>query len=88
IYNVWRPIRRVHDIPLGICKWDSVSQEDVLDWGILPTYVANTVQAWKYRKGQSWFYLSKQRPDEVYVFMQHDSRAPNSHGINVPHASF
>ncbi|EGG06786.1 uncharacterized protein MELLADRAFT_106271 [Melampsora larici-populina 98AG31] len=89
IYNVWRPIRTVQDNPLGICKWNSVLEEDALDLGIIPTDVTNAPQPWKYRKGQRWFYLNKQRPDQVYVFMQHDSRAgKDGHGMNVPHASF
>ncbi|EGF98747.1 uncharacterized protein MELLADRAFT_69094 [Melampsora larici-populina 98AG31] len=88
ILNVWRPICVVQDNPLGICGWDSLLPEDALDFNITPTHAGNVIQAWRYREGQKWFYLSKQRSDEVYVFMQHDGTARNRHGINVPHASF
>ncbi|KAH9819695.1 hypothetical protein DFH28DRAFT_1093656 [Melampsora americana] len=88
ILNVWRPIHTVQDNPLGFCKWDSLLKEDALEPKIRPTDTEEGLQPWKYRKGQRWVYLSEQKPEEVYVFMQHDSRAPDGHGINVPHASF
>ncbi|KAH9821278.1 hypothetical protein DFH28DRAFT_861518, partial [Melampsora americana] len=47
-----------------------------------PTHASSSIQTWRYHKEQNW------EPDEVYVFMQHDSTAPDGHGINVPHASF
>ncbi|KAH9811631.1 hypothetical protein DFH28DRAFT_433480 [Melampsora americana] len=88
VYNVWRPIHVVKDNPLGLCKWDSLLPEDALPSKIKPTNADNAIQAWNYREGQEWFYLNEQRPDEVYVFKQHDDRAQDGHGINVPHASF
>lgn len=88
LLNVWRPLRVVQDNHLGFCKWSSLSKGDRLDWGIKPTNSENSLQAWKYSATQQWFYISKQKKDEVYVFTQHDSRAKDGHGINVPHASF
>lgn len=89
ILNVWRPIRPVEDNHLGICKWGSLVKEDALEMDIKPTNGANSLQAWRYREGQEWYYISNQQPDQVYVFMQHDDRAKeDGHGINVPHASF
>lgn len=88
ILNVWRPLQIVQDNPLGICKWDSLLKEDAInfDKNIEATNSLNSFQPWKYRKGQQWFYMSQQTPDQVYIFVQHDSR--DGHGINVPHASF
>ncbi|EGG00643.1 uncharacterized protein MELLADRAFT_93125 [Melampsora larici-populina 98AG31] len=87
--NVWRPIHAVEDNHLGICKWGSLLEEDALKSNIIPTHVGNTLQPWKYREGQEWYYLKNQQPHEVYVFLQHDDRAKeDGHGINVPHASF
>ncbi|EGG03099.1 uncharacterized protein MELLADRAFT_90434 [Melampsora larici-populina 98AG31] len=88
ILNVWRPLGTVTDNHLGLCKWDSLSKEDALYSSITPTNGGNTLQRWQYRQGQRWFYLSEQKADDVYVFMQHDSRAADGHGVNVPHASF
>ncbi|EGG03150.1 uncharacterized protein MELLADRAFT_65843 [Melampsora larici-populina 98AG31] len=88
IVNVWRPIHTVQDNHLGICQWDSLVKEDAWKSNLIPNGGTSTAQAWRYREGQRWFYLDQQRTDEVYVFMQHDSAAPDGHGINVPHASF
>ncbi|EGG00644.1 uncharacterized protein MELLADRAFT_67671 [Melampsora larici-populina 98AG31] len=87
--NVWRPIRQVEDNHLGICKWGSLVKEDALNMDIEPKNGDSALQAWRYREGQEWYYLSNQQADEVYVFLQHDDRAKeDGHGINVPHASF
>ncbi|EGG10057.1 uncharacterized protein MELLADRAFT_60479 [Melampsora larici-populina 98AG31] len=88
ILNVWRPIHTVQDNPLGFCKWDSLLEDDAMKWKIGPTDTENGLQAWRYRKGQRWVYLREQEPHEVWVFMQHDARAHDGHGINIPHASF
>ncbi|KAH9824729.1 hypothetical protein DFH28DRAFT_2905 [Melampsora americana] len=86
--NVWRPIHTVEDNHLGFCEWNSLVKEDALKWNIQPTDAGNALQAWKYRKGQRWYYLSNQRSDEAFIFKQHDDSAPDGHGINVPHAAF
>ncbi|EGG12980.1 uncharacterized protein MELLADRAFT_70524 [Melampsora larici-populina 98AG31] len=86
IVNTWKPLHTVRDNHLGFCKWNSLSKEDAIKSTITITDSETALQPWRYRKGQEWFYLSQQEKDEVYVFMQHDSRA--GHGINVPHASF
>lgn len=91
IYNVWRPLQVVKDNHLGICKWDSLLKEDAIKFKqkIQQFDASNSFQAWRYREGQQWFFLSHQAPDEAYIFMQHDIRAAkDAHGINVPHASF
>ncbi|EGG08053.1 uncharacterized protein MELLADRAFT_85212 [Melampsora larici-populina 98AG31] len=88
ILKVWRPIIPVRRNHLGICKWDSILEEDAPKWKIVPTDYDNAVQPWKYRNGQQWYFLSYQQPHEVFVMMQHDSSAVDHHGINVPHAAF
>ncbi|EGG07325.1 uncharacterized protein MELLADRAFT_62621 [Melampsora larici-populina 98AG31] len=87
ILNVWRPIQQVERDPLAICDWTTVSDEDHLDFGHHPMEADNAIQAWSYNKKQSWYYLPQQQPNEVFVFVQHDSAAPDGHGMNVPHAS-
>ncbi|EGF97656.1 uncharacterized protein MELLADRAFT_69856 [Melampsora larici-populina 98AG31] len=89
IYNVWRPLHTVQDNHLGFCRWDSLLKEDALQSHINPTKAGNALQPWRYREGQSWFFLSHQEPHEAFIFKQHDDRAKeDGHGINVPHASF
>lgn len=87
IINVWRPLREVHDNPLALCRWDSELPQDAKDWGIEVNESSNVIQPWKYREGQRWYFISNQTPDQVYIFMQHDSRASDGHGMNIPHAS-
>ncbi|EGG03097.1 uncharacterized protein MELLADRAFT_65846 [Melampsora larici-populina 98AG31] len=87
IFNVWRPLREVGRDPLALCDWQSLSDQDA--WGIVnhPTDTGSSIQAWKYNEHQKWFYLDKQKPNEVFVFVQHDSSAPAGHGMNTPHAA-
>lgn len=89
IYNVWRPLITVQDNHLGLCKWDSLLKEDAMKFNqnIKSTHFTNSFQPYKYREGQQWYYLSHQKPDEVFVFVQHDSRADRD-GMNIPHGSF
>lgn len=88
ILGFWRPIRTVEDNHLGFCKWDTLLKDDALPTKFEPTRSLNALQPWQYRSDQKWFYLSKQEPDEAFIFMQHDSTAKDDHGVNVPHASF
>lgn len=88
IYNVWRPLETVHDNHLGFCKWDPQLKEDALKSFINPQKALDALQPWRYSERQKWFYLSQQEPHEAYIFKQHDDRAADHHGVNVPHASF
>ncbi|EGG05454.1 uncharacterized protein MELLADRAFT_107612 [Melampsora larici-populina 98AG31] len=79
MYTVWRPLRTVEDNHLGLCSLNSLLEGDAMNFGkkIKSVDASNAFEAWKYREGQRWHYLSHQTPDEAFVF----------HG-NVPHASF
>ncbi|EGG00645.1 uncharacterized protein MELLADRAFT_67670 [Melampsora larici-populina 98AG31] len=81
-------LQEVEDNHLGFCAWNSLVEEDAIKSNIIPTSAGNALQPWKYRKGQKWYYLKNQQPNEVYVFLQHDDRAADGHGINTPHAAF
>ncbi|KAH9817853.1 hypothetical protein DFH28DRAFT_1106135 [Melampsora americana] len=87
VFNVWRPIKIVKDNPLAICDWNSIKEEDKMEFGLKPTSHGNAIQTWKYGDHQRWVYLPDQKPEEVFVFIQHDSHGKDGHGINVPHAS-
>lgn len=87
VYNVWRPVKIVEDNPLAICYWDSLRPGDKTDHKLKPTSHSTAIQTWKYEEHQKWAFLSNQKPEEAFVFMQHDSHGKGGHGINVPHAS-
>ncbi|EGG03744.1 uncharacterized protein MELLADRAFT_108930 [Melampsora larici-populina 98AG31] len=88
ILNVWRPLSKVEADPLGLCRWTSVAPSDRVDSKIVPDRAGNALQAWNYGDHQEWFYLKEQEPHEAHVFIQHDGRANDGHGMSVPHASF
>ncbi|EGF97657.1 uncharacterized protein MELLADRAFT_69855 [Melampsora larici-populina 98AG31] len=88
IYNVWRPLDTVRDNHLGFCSWDSLLEEDALQSYPNPSNAGDALQPWRYREGQQWFFLSKQKSHEAFIFKQHDDGARDKHGVNVPHASF
>ncbi|KAH9817852.1 hypothetical protein DFH28DRAFT_129374 [Melampsora americana] len=87
IFNVWRPVQIVKDNPLAICDWKSLKKTDALNSEITPTNLNNAIQPWNYKGHQKWVYVPNQKPEEVFVFIQHDSHGKGGHGINVPHAS-
>ncbi|EGG08054.1 uncharacterized protein MELLADRAFT_62191 [Melampsora larici-populina 98AG31] len=88
ILKVWRPIVEVTRNHLGIRKWNSVLEGDALKLDSRLKDDQDALQAWKYNNRQQWFFASNQQPHEVFVMMQHNSTAPDGHGINVPHAAF
>lgn len=87
ILIVWRPLKRVERNPLAFCDWQTVSDQHALSFNHQITNPKEVLQAWSYHEDQNWFYLSQMEPDEVFVFVQHDSAAKNGHGMNVPHVS-
>ncbi|EGG10089.1 uncharacterized protein MELLADRAFT_30138, partial [Melampsora larici-populina 98AG31] len=87
VFNVWRPVKIVEDNPLAICYWDSIKEGDTSEFVLEPTSRANAIQTWNFKDHQKWAYLSNQKPEEAFVFMQHDSKGKGGHGVNVPHAS-
>ncbi|KAH9814828.1 hypothetical protein DFH28DRAFT_1057999 [Melampsora americana] len=87
IFNVWRPLQQVERDPLAICDWQTTSDQDVKQFDRPVTIARQLIQGWDYNEHQRWYYLSQQKPNEVFVFVQHDSAAPDGHGMSVPHVS-
>lgn len=80
--NVWRPLKLVEREPLAMCSWLSVSKDDSLASHGTVTTDLEAVHTWKHNENHDWYYLSRQKPQDVWVFMQ------DGDGINVPHSSF
>ncbi|KAG0148157.1 hypothetical protein CROQUDRAFT_132132 [Cronartium quercuum f. sp. fusiforme G11] len=88
IITVWRPLEPVESMPLAVASWNSIDiNEDLLD-SSRSTMNTQGQQLWRYNKNHNWFYISKQKPSEVLLFMQHDRAGTDGHGIHLPHASF
>ncbi|KAH9814827.1 hypothetical protein DFH28DRAFT_969508, partial [Melampsora americana] len=87
LFNIWRPLQQVERDPLAFCDWQTASDQDVRQFDRPITTAKQLIQGWDYNEHQRWYYLSQQKPNEVFVFVQHDSAAADGHGINVPHVS-
>ncbi|KAG0146908.1 hypothetical protein CROQUDRAFT_715304 [Cronartium quercuum f. sp. fusiforme G11] len=89
LLNVWRPIRTVESVPLGLVSWKSVEPTKNM-WP--HEYCAERKgykrQYWTYNSKHKWFYTSNQEPEEVYVMLQHENSGIDGHGVHVPHVAF
>lgn len=75
IMNVWRPVAHmVYDRPLGICDFFSTLPEDYVPVQFhTSTENVGEVYWLRYNKGQQWYYISSQTPDELLLFLNYDS---------------
>lgn len=82
--NAWRPLKTVRRDPLALADARSVSVDDYLT--ILQPERGPDVNSWflQKRSGQSWWYMAEQTPEDLLLFVQHDSEG----GPVVPHSSF
>jgi len=92
-YNMWRALSGApQDVPLGLCAWPSVAEEDLLpckaifdpldgspEWGF-----GNYLLA--YNPHHRWYYYSDMTPDEAIVFKTSESKE----GVAqlMPHGAF
>lgn len=77
--SVWRPLRHsVEDWPLTLCDGRTITYDDLLATDVVredfQEYVGSNMFA-LYTERSRWHYISKQKPDEVWMFKQYDSDA-------------
>ena len=86
--SVWKPLRGpVRDWPLALCDPTTVALEDAHPGDLVyDDYVVENCQL-HYAKDQQWYFLSDQRPDEAWAFIQTDSSTAQTR-VGVPHSSF
>lgn len=85
LVNAWRPLKTVQRDPLAVCDRTTVRAEELLRVA-QPDRGPDTA-SWFLQKGSGghgWWYMSGQTPEDLLLFMQHDSDG----GMVVPHASF
>jgi hypothetical protein len=75
--SVWRPLRHaVGDWPLAVCDGGTVKYSDLLETDVVredfEEHVGSNMFA-LFREGYRWYYASRQRTSEVWVFKQFDS---------------
>lgn len=73
---MWRPLSNtyVQDYPLALCDSSTIRDEDLIEGDhIRRTFHTSGLYA-AYRGTQRWYYLSKQRRDEVTLMKTFDSK--------------
>ncbi|KAK5153117.1 hypothetical protein LTS14_007761 [Recurvomyces mirabilis] len=73
--NIWKPLRGpVQDWPLALCDPNSVRSDYDLEPCdlVYPDYVVENRQVY-HSDNLQWFYISEQRENEAWVFMQTDT---------------
>lgn len=85
--NAWRPLQLVENAPLAVCDRRSVKETDaILVDKVLPNNVEEEtcIRSQDYHK---WYYLSKQTPDELILFVQWEDNGTRSETLSVSHAA-
>ncbi|KAF7512943.1 hypothetical protein GJ744_012046 [Endocarpon pusillum] len=84
--NAWKPwLGPVRDWPLTVCDANTVdSKKDLQPRDLVGLdRISETYQV-HYSPTQTWFYMSNQMPNEVWLFLQADS----SGQTGIPHTAF
>jgi hypothetical protein len=87
LINAWRPLQVVENAPLAVCDRRSVKESDaILVDKVLPNNVEEEtcILPKDYHK---WYYMSKQTPEEVVLFIQWEDDGTESETLSVSHAA-
>ncbi|KAL9607255.1 MAG: hypothetical protein Q9167_007813 [Letrouitia subvulpina] len=86
--SLWKPlVDVVEDNPLAICDPRSVARQDLVEVDRVTEAWAGEIYYPKYRASQHWWWLSRQRRNEISAFLSFDSREGNQFRF-CPHVSF
>ncbi|KAI0103074.1 hypothetical protein F4776DRAFT_668864 [Hypoxylon sp. NC0597] len=87
ILNVWRPIGSpLKDWPLALCDVRSVNEKDKVKADLIyPGYEGENTLLY-FSPHHKFYYVGKQRQDEIWIFKQFDSMVGIAGGC--PHGSF
>ncbi|KAH6988895.1 hypothetical protein BKA56DRAFT_246455 [Ilyonectria sp. MPI-CAGE-AT-0026] len=87
LINAWRPLGQVENAPLGVCDRRSVHSEDLVEVDkVLPNVVE--LEAYLYsRPHHKWYYISRQTPEDILMFVQWEGCEIPSDTTGVFHAS-
>ena len=82
--NLWRPLRPVENMPLGVCDKSSVERADFLRVNYGSTVNGNVVingggLNTAYNPKHRWYYYPHMQPDEVLAFALFDTGDPDWH---------
>lgn len=91
-YNVWRAFSGTPiDVPLTVCDWSSVSEDDIVeataafdrDGSVVWSFTAMT---FRHSPAHRWYTFSDMAPDEVIVFKRFDTDPDKPRFL--PHTAF
>jgi hypothetical protein len=90
IINAWKPIKTVERDPLAIAVGRSVPDEDLIN---LQRYrpdgsLSESRYAVKAGTSHEWYYVPKQRPDEMILFTQYSDNPNRTVADRVAHCAF
>lgn len=75
-HSVWRPLcAQVDDAPLAFCDPRSVDVRDLIAIDRPGADFGGEMYVLRHAEQQRWYYLSHQKPNEVFVFVTWDSDA-------------
>jgi hypothetical protein len=91
-YNIWRAFSGAPvDVPLTVCDWSSVSDEDIVeataafdrDGAVVWSFTAMT---FRHSPAHRWYYFSNMAPREAIVFKRFDTDSDKPRFL--PHTAF
>jgi len=73
IVNTWRPIKEIQASPLAVCDYHTIDVSDLMETDLASeTYVGETYSL-TYNPGHCFYWMSRQKPHELCVFVTFDS---------------
>lgn len=88
VLNVWRPlIDCVEDWPLAVCDGTTIDTSDLVEADHVRRHYTGSTMYVKFNPRQRFYYMSKQRRNEVLILKNFDSDRSKSASF-APHASF
>jgi hypothetical protein len=76
--SCWRPLfRPIEDSPIAFCDPSTVSAANLLATDRVAAGSYLEIYSVRYNPGQKWYWLSRQRPDEMAIFVVFDSHPPD-----------
>jgi hypothetical protein len=72
-YRVWRPTKIVVDDALALCDPATVARSDLMATARVSSNFTGEIYYQKYNQQQRFYYMSKQKPDELVLFITFDS---------------
>jgi hypothetical protein len=73
IVNLWRPIRTVHESPLALADWSSITEEDLVPSSLIYADRVGETFSVLHSPRHRWVYFPEQTPDEALLIKCFDS---------------